>query len=81
MAFVHTKFIFCQKEIITMANIDLTQYGITGATEIIHNPSYEELAKAELIKWHNESDKFYHIHATGKVGYDNMIEIRRKNGI
>ncbi len=28
---------------------------------------------AELIKWHNESNKFYHIHATGKVGYDDMI--------
>ena len=28
-----------------MANIDLTQYGITGATEIIHNPSYDELFK------------------------------------
>ena len=24
-----------------MANIDLTQYGITGTTEIVHNPSYE----------------------------------------
>ncbi|MBE6977013.1 MAG: phosphoenolpyruvate carboxykinase (ATP), partial [Ruminococcaceae bacterium] len=31
-----------------MAQIDLTKYGITGTTEIIHNPSYEELAKAEL---------------------------------
>ena len=28
--------------------IDLTKYGITGATEIIHNPSYEELFKAEM---------------------------------
>ena len=25
-----------------MANIDLTQYGITGTTEIVHNPSYEK---------------------------------------
>ena len=24
-----------------MANIDLTQYGITGTTEIVHNPSYD----------------------------------------
>ena len=23
-----------------MAAVDLTKYGITGATEIIHNPSY-----------------------------------------
>ena len=28
--------------------LDLTKYGITGATEIIHNPSYEELFKAEM---------------------------------
>ena len=26
-----------------MAKLDLTKYGITGATEIIHNPSYEVL--------------------------------------
>ena len=26
-----------------MANINLEQYGITGSTEIIHNPSFEEL--------------------------------------
>ena len=31
-----------------MANIDLTQYGITGATEIIHNPSYEFLFEEEM---------------------------------
>ena len=31
-----------------MANIDLTKYGITGATEIIHNPSYESLFKDEM---------------------------------
>lgn len=29
---------------------------------------------ADLIKWHNDSNKFYHIHATGKVGYDAMLE-------
>ncbi|MBP5564249.1 MAG: phosphoenolpyruvate carboxykinase (ATP), partial [Lachnospiraceae bacterium] len=31
-----------------MANIDLTQYGITGATEIIHNPSFEFLYEEEM---------------------------------
>jgi phosphoenolpyruvate carboxykinase (ATP) len=30
-----------------MANIDLSQYGITGATEILHNPSYETLFEEE----------------------------------
>lgn len=29
-------------------------------------------AVVELIKWHNGSGKFYHIHATGKSGYDEM---------
>ncbi|MGX8705988.1 MAG: phosphoenolpyruvate carboxykinase (ATP), partial [bacterium] len=31
-----------------MATIDLSKYGITGTTEIIRNPSYEELFKAEM---------------------------------
>lgn len=31
-------------------------------------------AVCELIKWHNPSKKFYHIHATGKVGYDDMLK-------
>ena len=30
-----------------MKNLDLSIYGITGATEIVHNPSYEELFVAE----------------------------------
>ncbi|MBR6909464.1 MAG: phosphoenolpyruvate carboxykinase (ATP), partial [Lachnospiraceae bacterium] len=30
-----------------MKNIDLTQYGITNATEIIYNPSYELLFEEE----------------------------------
>ena len=31
-------------------------------------------AVTELIKWHNENGEFYHIHATGKMGYDTMCE-------
>ncbi len=31
-----------------MSKIDLSKYGITGATEIVHNPSYEELFVAEM---------------------------------
>ena len=31
-----------------MAVIDLTKYGITGTTEIIYNPSYEQLFKDEM---------------------------------
>ena len=30
-----------------MAKIDLTKYGITGVSEIVYNPSYEELFEAE----------------------------------
>ena len=30
-----------------MAKIDLTQYGITGTTEVVYNPSYEDLYKEE----------------------------------
>ena len=30
-----------------MATLDLTKYGITGATEIVHNPSYEQLFEEE----------------------------------
>ncbi|MCR5427048.1 MAG: phosphoenolpyruvate carboxykinase (ATP) [Lachnospiraceae bacterium] len=31
-----------------MAVVDLTQYGITGTTELIYNPSYEDLYEAEM---------------------------------
>ena len=31
-----------------MATIDLSKYGITGTTEIVRNPSYEELFKDEM---------------------------------
>ncbi len=31
-----------------MSKIDLTKYGITGTTEVVYNPSYDELYKAEL---------------------------------
>ena len=30
-----------------MKNLDLTKYGITGTTEVVYNPSYEELFKEE----------------------------------
>ena len=32
---------------IIMAKIDLSKYGITGTTEIVHNPSYEVLFEEE----------------------------------
>ncbi len=31
-----------------MADIDLSKYGITGATEVVHNPSYEYLFDEEM---------------------------------
>ncbi|HBT78673.1 MAG TPA: phosphoenolpyruvate carboxykinase (ATP), partial [Selenomonas sp.] len=30
-----------------MANVDLSQYGITGVKEVLHNPSYEVLFEEE----------------------------------
>ena len=33
-----------------MANLDLTKYGITGTTEIVYNPSYDELFREETKK-------------------------------
>ena len=42
-----------ERGICNMANLDLTKYGITGTTEIVHNPSYEllfeEETKPELV--------------------------------
>ena len=28
-----------------MANIDLKQYGITGTTEVVYNPSYDDAVR------------------------------------
>ncbi len=38
---------FYERGYTIMAKLDLTKYGISGTTEIIHNPSYEELFVAE----------------------------------
>lgn len=35
-------------------------------------------AVTELIRWHNNTGEFYHIHATGKSGYDTMCENLRE---
>ncbi|MCQ2478703.1 MAG: undecaprenyldiphospho-muramoylpentapeptide beta-N-acetylglucosaminyltransferase [Clostridia bacterium] len=34
-----------------------------------------------LIKWHNGTDKFYHIHGTGKVGFNAMNEHLDEKGV
>ena len=31
-------------------------------------------AVADVIKWHNGTNKYYHIHGTGKAGYEAMLE-------
>ena len=51
--------ILMKKEVAcTMAKIDLTKYGITGTTEIVYNPSFEELfieeTKPELEGFKND---------------------------
>lgn len=30
-------------------------------------------AMTDIIKWHNDTDKFYHIHGAGKAGYETML--------
>ena len=42
-----------------MANLDLTQYGITGTTEIVHNPSYQMLFEEETKSDLTGYDKGY----------------------
>ena len=42
-----------------MANVDLTKYGITGVTEIVHNPSYEVLFEEEMKSELTGYDKGY----------------------
>ena len=37
-----------KKEVSKMAKIDLSKYGISGTTEIVYNPSYEQLYKDEM---------------------------------
>ncbi len=48
--------------------------GSLGARPI--NESVEE-----LIKWHNKSGKFYHIHATGKSGHETMLNRLKESGV
>ena len=40
-----------------MANVDLSKYGITGVTEVLHNPSYEVLFQEETKAGLEGSDK------------------------
>ena len=38
-------------------------------------------AVEELIKWHNGTHKFYHIHSTGKAGYSKMLDRLKADNI
>ena len=49
-----------------MAQIDLTKYGITGTTEIVYNPSYEQLFEEET----NQSWK-----AMKKAGRQSLVQL------
>ncbi|MBO4693371.1 MAG: undecaprenyldiphospho-muramoylpentapeptide beta-N-acetylglucosaminyltransferase [Clostridia bacterium] len=42
---------------------------------------YINLAVEGLIKWHNGSGKFHHIHGTGKTGYNDMMDHFKKDGV
>jgi phosphoenolpyruvate carboxykinase (ATP) len=52
-----------------MSKIDLLKYGITGAKEIIYNPSYEELFQAEMDP-KNEGFERGRLTNTGAVSVD-----------
>lgn len=38
-------------------------------------------AVSGLIEWHNGSEKFYHIHGTGKSGYDSVVNYFKEKNI
>lgn len=42
---------------------------------------YINLAVEGLIRWHNGSGKFHHIHGTGKAGYETMMNDFKESGI
>ena len=52
-----------------MAQIDLSKYGITGATEIIHNPSYELLFEEET----SSKNEGYEIGKESELGAVNVM--------
>ena len=52
-----------------MANLDLSQYGISGNFEVVHNPSYEVLFQAE-VNPKNEGFEKGVLTTTGAVSVD-----------
>ena len=52
-----------------MAGIDLSKYGITGATEIIHNPSYELLFEEET----SSKNEGYEVGKESELGAVNVM--------
>ena len=52
-----------------MANVDLSKYGITGATEIIHNPSYVLLFEEET----KASNEGYEVGKESELGAVNVM--------
>ncbi len=55
-----------------MANLDLSKYGITGEYEIVHNPTYEQLFRAETDP-KNEGFERGVVTTTGAVAVDTGI--------
>mgnify|MGYP001157823523 CR=1 FL=1 len=52
-----------------MAGIDLSKYGITGSTEIIHNPSYELLFEEET----SSKNEGYEVGKESELGAVNVM--------
>ena len=53
----------------TMANLDLSKYGISNSIEVVHNPSYEQLFQAEMDPA-NEGFEKGTLTSTGAVSVD-----------
>ena len=60
-----------------MAKIDLSKYGITDVKEILHNPSYEELFKAET----DPSLTGYEKGQVTELGAENLILMTDISGL
>ena len=58
-----------------MANLDLSKYGITGAVEIVHNPSYETLF-AEETKESLQGYEKGHVITSYSIHYTKLYDCR-----
>ena len=61
-----------------MKKLDLKKYGISGTTEIVYNPTYDQLFKDELDKIQETCDKVKVIYVLAnetKEGYEHGVQV------